>query len=131
MLDQDQPKTSADQLHLAEHIVEYATDLLQLPRKGTNHLISKDPTLSDTRSADVVRLKYSGNWDPEPAGWTRLAAILHNTCTVDLRLSTGTLGDGSFDAAIKAAGPHGLGHLTGTSKISLNGVQQSDLKTFY
>ena len=130
VLDQDQPKTSADQLHLAEHIVEYATDLLQLPRKGTNHLISKDPTLSDTRSADVVRLKYSGNWDPESAGWTRLAAILHNTCTVDLRLSTGTLGDGSFDSAINAAGPHGLGHLTGTSKISLNGVQQSDLKHF-
>jgi hypothetical protein len=34
----------------------------------------------------VARIKYAGNWDPEPGGWRRLANVLHNDRVAELNV---------------------------------------------
>jgi len=69
----------------------------------------------------------AGNWDPEPGGWRRLAAILHNNSHIDLQISVAKLGanqlgDGKTGATVAA--------LTGTNTIKLTPAGRQELKNF-
>ena len=69
----------ADVYDLFDDIVLYAIDISSLSRKGDTYLVREDPAAPITQTIKLARLQYAGNWDPEPGGWRRLAAVLHNT----------------------------------------------------
>jgi hypothetical protein len=71
---------------LGADILLYATDKTNIREKGETYIVQPDSRITDTRPLAVGRLKYDGIWDPEPGGWRRLAAIMHNTYKVDLNV---------------------------------------------
>ena len=63
----------------------YAVEREGLRKRGETYLVRRKPDApTPARAVRVARLKYAGNWDPEPGGWRRLANVLHNDGTVEL-----------------------------------------------
>jgi hypothetical protein len=91
--------------------------------KGDTHLVHADPDRVATRSLKLARLSYRATWDPEPAGWRRLAAILHNEFAVDLTVEPVKPGAG------KLAG-YKIAHLTGTGKLPLDTAAVDEIRAF-
>jgi hypothetical protein len=104
-------------------VVLYATDKQKLRVKGDSYLATIDPSIKATRTVNLARLQYDGNWDPEPGGWEQLSAVLHNRDKVDLSVKTAVLGRAML-AGFKIA------HLTGTDKLVLTEPQQQELVKF-
>jgi hypothetical protein len=112
----------------------YATERRELRTKIEPWIVTPHPNLAPTKTLRVARLQHEGNWNPEPAGWPRLAAILHNQNTVELKIDTIKLGDGKLvaptkDAAVEQNG-YTLAHVTTTGKFKLTDAQRAELKTF-
>jgi hypothetical protein len=63
----------------------YVTDRANPRYKGEDTWIDADATKSK-RSVSVARIIYDGNWNPEPAGWQRLANYMHNSNSIDLQI---------------------------------------------
>jgi len=81
---------------LADDIVLYSVDTRGLAHKGETYTVAEDATIPVARTLKIARLQYDGNWDPEPGGWRRLAAILHNDRSIALKVDAVKLGDGSL-----------------------------------
>ena len=88
--------TRPDLYHLFDDIVLYAMDTSGLERKGNSYIVEENPAATIDRTIKLARLQYAGNWDPEPGGWRRLAAVLHNNQKIALQVETVKLGDGSL-----------------------------------
>jgi hypothetical protein len=71
----------------------------------------------------VARVQCGDNWDPEPGGWQRLAAVLHNQRSIDVTTEPVPLGPGKLDG-------FSVAHWTGTTKVSLSDAQRAELKKF-
>ena len=58
-------------------IVLYAVDKEGLRTKGETYLVPRngEPATSQVK---IARIKYPGEWDPEPGGWRRFSNIMHN-----------------------------------------------------
>lgn len=106
------------------NIFLYSVSKQNLRYKGDIHIVRRDGRKSATRSVAVARLQYAGNWDPEPGGWRRLAAIMHNDHSTDLKVETVRLGDGKLSSAYKFA------HLTGTTRISLPPAARDEIRRY-
>ena len=106
-----------------QDIILYATDKRPLRVKGSPFLVTPDEKVTATRTIKVGRLKYAGNWDPEPGGWPRLAAVLHNTQKVDLDVQPVELGKNALAA-------FAVVDLTGTTPVKLSAAQQEELKDY-
>lgn len=114
---------------LLDDIVLYAVDKKGLREKGVSFIISDDPKLPIERRVRLARLEYGGNWDPEPAGWPRLAALLHNQFKVGLTTERVKLGEGKLKFSLDSSGCQ-LAHLTGTTAFTLSGPQREELSAF-
>jgi hypothetical protein len=113
---------------LADDIILYAMDKQGLRKKGITYLVNQDPTVATTSQIKLLRLQYDGNWDPEPGGWRRLAALMNNQNKVKLtvtavKLDPGKLGDP------KVTGTK-IAHLTGTDAVKLTQPQLEELRQF-
>ena len=108
-----------------QDIILYGTDKQPLRVKGIPFLVTPDEAVKATRTITVGRAKYAGNWDPEPGGWRRLAAVLHNRAKVDLDVKTIALGHGELKP-----GSVQVLDLTGTTPLHLPAAQQAELKAF-
>ncbi|MGA2499537.1 MAG: DUF4159 domain-containing protein, partial [Tepidisphaeraceae bacterium] len=80
-----------------------------------------------TRTTRVARLKYAGNWNPEPAGWPRLADHLRRITHDGTGLSVEPidLGDGTLLTSGMS-----IAHLTGTDTLQLAPAQLEELRKF-
>ncbi|HEY7120004.1 MAG TPA: DUF4159 domain-containing protein [Tepidisphaeraceae bacterium] len=92
--------------------------------KGDTHWVTPDGKIEPKRTLSLARLRYDGNWNPEPGGWQRLAAILHNDFGLELRVGTVKPGEGKLSAGYKVA------HLTGTGKVKLDVAAREELRDF-
>ncbi len=108
---------------LAANIFLYATNKEKLQYRGESYIVTPDPAIKPTKTIEVARLQYDGNWDPEPGGWRRLSGIFHNTRKLGLTVNTVKLGTGDFGKAKFA-------HMTGTGKFVLKPEQIDALKKF-
>jgi len=115
--------THAPLYQLADDIILYAMDKQGLRKKGDTYLVTDNPSAAATRQLNLVRLQYNGNWDPEPGGWRRLAALLHNQNQLKLSVTVAKLGEGKLTGAK-------IAHLTGTDPIKLSSAELDDLKQF-
>ncbi len=108
-----------------QDVILYATDKQPLRVKGIPFLVAVDDKVKAEKKVVVGRLKYAGNWDPEPGGWRRLGAVLHNRFKTDLDVRTVELGHDPLKAdAVQIL------HLTGTTPVRLSGPQQAELKDY-
>jgi Domain of unknown function (DUF4159) len=126
-----------EDFQLMSDIFLYTIDKQNLQYKGASYIETPDAKIKATRNIKVARLKYTGNWDPEPGGWRRLAAVMHNHDKVDVDVQTVTLGDGSLikpaaKPSIKPPNPNAfnVAHMTGTVKFDLTTAQADELKKF-
>lgn len=112
---------------LATNIYLYALDKSELQSrfKGQTYLVRRNDKVPTASTVKIARLDYGGNWDPEPAGWRRLANLFHNERGVDLAVEPVKLGAGKL-----ASGGYKLAHLTGTHKLKLNEKQRQEIKAF-
>ncbi|HSZ57403.1 MAG TPA: DUF4159 domain-containing protein [Tepidisphaeraceae bacterium] len=101
----------------------YAADRKHLQTKDAPYVVQADTTIKGKRRLKLVRLMAGDNPDPEPGGWRRLSAILHNQRQIDLTLLSAAPGEGLL-AAVKIA------HLTGTTTISLSEPARTEIRAF-
>ena len=103
---QNPPETPRPEpFELGANIFLYAVDRKNLVGRGETNVVLPNPAIKNTRTIRLARLKYEGNWDPEPGGWTRMAAIFHNELHSDLDVKTVPLGNGELTAVPPSAGP--------------------------
>lgn len=110
---------------LAANLFLYSVDKQNLRYKGETYLIHPVKNIKPATTIKVARLQYAGNYDAEPAGWTRLGAFMHNLEGADVVTETVKLGGGTLKAST-----YPVAHLTGTSGFKLNAIQRAELKTF-
>jgi len=97
--------TQSDVFQLADDIVLYSVDTRGLEQKGETYTVAEDAKAPIERTVKIARLQYDGNWDPEPGGWRRLAAVLHNSRKTRLQVETVKLGDGTLTRPPADAAP--------------------------
>jgi hypothetical protein len=107
---------------LMANIFLYSVDKKNLRNKGETYIVAPGPSPA-SKTIKVARIEYPGNWNPEPAGWRRLSAVMHNQHETDLAVESLKLGEG------KLAG-FPVAHLTGTTKFNLPANQETELKKF-
>ena len=117
-------KTREEAYHLGANIFLYAVDMRNLRYKGETYIVTPDPKVKPTQKLLVKRLEVGDNWNPEPGGWPRLAAILHNKpyeIAMDVQ-----------PAKIEPAQLKGakIIDLTGTGAFKLTGEQRKTIKDF-
>ena len=108
---------------LGANIVLYAVDKRNLRYRGDSSLVALDKQVKAQRSLKLLRIQYDGNWDPEPAGWRRLANLLHNLEKIDLQIESAALGD-------KKLADASVAHLTGAATFQITAEEQQELKDF-
>ncbi len=93
--------------------------------RGDTHLMTIDRKITPAQKLSLARIEHTGNWDPEPGGWRRMAAIMNNSHHVDLAVAPVKLGQGKLKPdAYRAA------HLTGTIRFNLDKAAIDELRTF-
>jgi hypothetical protein len=112
-----------EQFQLPDDIFLYAVDEKHLRSKGETYTVRADPAITAKKTIKLARLQYAGPWDPEPGGWRRLAAVMHNTQSTDLLVQTIKLGDAKLDG-------FKIAHLTGTVKFEFSQSERDALKKF-
>src|SRR6266700_2408913 len=109
---------------LAANIFLYAVDKNNLANKGETYIVEPDAKIKASATIDVARLSYDGNWDPEPGGWRRLNAVMHNRDSVDVKTEAV---DPSRSGAL--AGKK-IAHLAGTGPCKLGQPALDAIKQF-
>ncbi len=111
---------------LATNLYLHATDRSPLRPRG----VSPWPALTrraDVKPAavyDIVRLRHTGNWDPEPLAWKRLGILARNQHNIRIQADQAVEID-QLDPA-----RHKLAVMTGTKAFTLTPAQTRALKTF-
>jgi len=93
--------------------------------KGKSYLVKADPAVSPAATVKVARLKYAANWDPEPAGWRRLANVVNNEQATKLAMDVVDL-----SADDKKLTDYQIAHLTGTDKFKLTDPERQKIVAF-
>jgi len=120
-------KTKEEAYQLGMNIFYYAAEKGNVRYRGASHVVRADPKIKPAVKVKVARLIVGDNPDPEPWGWSRLAAILHNTAGVGVTVEPVKPGEKKL-----TTGPTGfqVAHLTGTGKFTLTPPQRDELKAF-
>ena len=105
------------------NIFLYSVSKQNLRYKGETYIV-KPGKLAPERTVNVARLQYASNWDPEPGGWRRLSAVMHNTFGTGLKVTPVKLGEGKLTSDYKVA------HLTGTGRLVLPEKARDEIKKF-
>jgi hypothetical protein len=95
----------SEPMEIGANLFLYAVDKKNLESRGESTLVLPNFGITTDRKITVARLKYGGNWDPEPGGWWHLAAMFHNDLHVDLEVKPVLLGSGALTAAPASAAP--------------------------
>lgn len=108
----------------AVNISMYITDkALSLRKRGTQLWPDEESFVPDA-TVKIARLKYDGNYDPEPLAYKRFALMMGNRHKIKVEVSQPMkIADLSESGAKLAV-------LVGTEKFKLSAEQQADLKTF-
>ncbi|HVT90885.1 MAG TPA: DUF4159 domain-containing protein [Tepidisphaeraceae bacterium] len=112
-----------DAWQLVSNIYLYTNESRDFHKRGQTDLIARDSAVAATKNIKIARLKYAGNWNPEPAGWRRISNLLHNQDKIDVQVTTVDLLKDSLDG-------YKIAHLTGTDKFLLSAAARQKIKAF-
>ena len=118
----DAHATRAGAFELAFNIVYYATDRASLRHRGTSPWPQPQPIVP-LRMAKVARLKYQGNWDPEPLAWERFAMLMGQHWQTKLIVE-------AIPISRLNAATWRVAHLTGTTALHLSPAEKAALKAY-
>src|SRR5581483_9516 len=76
-----------------------------------------------TSTITVGRVKYDGNWDPEPGGWTRLSAIMHNQKSTQIDTKV-------VDLIKLSSSDVNIAHLTGSGPTKFDPFSMAAMKSY-
>jgi hypothetical protein len=71
----------------------------------------------------VARVRYDGNWDPEPGAWRRFAGYFRRATNVDLDVAPMAITDLNARA-------HGFAHWTGTAAVNPSEVEIAAIRKY-
>jgi hypothetical protein len=117
---------------LLSNIFLYAVDRADMRYKGDTYVITPDDSVTPRRTIKLARVRYAGNWDPEPGGWRRMAAYLLNNFELRLDVKVEKLGGEGVNPAHVAGSLNGydVAHLTGTDALKLSAEARQELRRF-
>jgi len=115
-------QTHADAFQFGADVFLYAVDKSNFNYKGVSFIVHANPAVHGEKTAKIARLLVGDNPNPEPAGWERLAAILHNDYKADITVEYVKPGQ-------KLTGFKIL-DLTGTTRFTLTAEMRRQLVEF-
>lgn len=86
-------------------------------------IVYSHPSNQPTSTTPLARIEAGDNWDPEPGGWRRMTALLHNEHHIDLDVETVKPGEAKLS-------DFRIAHWTGTTTVKLNNEQRGALREF-
>jgi len=107
----------------AANVFMYVTDKGGLRPRGTN-LWPEEPTKAAKRTIKLARLKYAGNYDPEPLAWERFSRLMAGSAGTGIELL------GPMDISKLADSGAKIAAMTGTGSFTLTQEQKQALKQF-
>jgi hypothetical protein len=108
--------------HLGVNLFLYAAGKRDLRNRLESTFVS-DPGKPTNGTVPLARLQYAGNWDPEPAAWSRFSRWLARQTGTGLNVSVVKLSD-----LRPAQAP--LAHLTGTARHDFTYEEVAAVKKF-
>jgi hypothetical protein len=118
----NRPTSGRPSFDAAANVALYVTGK-QLQARGVSRW-PKRPPKAKGLSVKLARLKYDGNYDPEPLAWERLARRLAPDCGVNLDVA-GPIAIGELKSSGAA-----VATLTGTSELKVSEQEKAALKDF-
>ncbi|MBV8781978.1 MAG: DUF4159 domain-containing protein, partial [Phycisphaerae bacterium] len=115
-------KSQNDALKMGTNIVLYASGRTDL----RNRSVSLDPGVPDVTplaAVPIARVRYAGNWDPEPGAWPRMAKIVR--LGTNLHCDVRPVAAASLDVHRTP-----IAHLTGTDAIQLSSNEIAAITRF-
>lgn len=106
------------------NLLLYLTDKSNPRYKGEATWIERENIDGAKTRRFIARLKFDGDWNPEPLGWKRIANLLHNAQDCEVHADTLDLAPGKLKIA------YTLAHLTSAGKFDLNGQEREVLKSY-
>ncbi|MCP4375110.1 MAG: DUF4159 domain-containing protein [bacterium] len=117
-------KTNMPAFELLTNIFLITTDMGRLPRRGMRRPPSPR-AFKPVASLNVARLKYKGNYDPEPLAWKHLAAWMGNNHRIKLNVSA------PMDITKLDAKVWPVAAMTGTGQLDLSTEEADALKRYF
>ena len=114
--------TQADAFELAFNMIYYTTDRASFRHRGTSPWPRNQPTVP-LRLAKVARVRYEGNWDPEPLAWERFALLMGQKWQT--RLTVEPVEADKLDPQA-----HRVAAMTGTGAVHLTAPQKEAIKAY-
>jgi hypothetical protein len=111
-----------EQFQIVMNMLFYANgERWNFPRRGMSHWpVAK----AAAGTAKIQRVKFDGNWNPEPMAWPRFGILMGNAYQVRVDALPGVTADKLDVAASKVA------TLTGTGKLVLSEAEKAGLKAY-
>ena len=116
-------RTHADAYEGGVNIFLYAIDKKGLRYKGESLLVREDASIKSQATVSIGRLEAGADPDPEPGGWPRLAAIMHNENRVALDIQPIQPIAGELNQVQ-------IVHLTGTSSFQFTADQRAAIVAY-
>ncbi|MGH7177305.1 MAG: DUF4159 domain-containing protein [Tepidisphaeraceae bacterium] len=105
------------------NLLLYLTDKANPRYKGQDTWVDRDAKVENANATvRLARLKYTGNWDPEPDSWLRLSNVLHNSNDAELIIEV--------LEPTKLTAESSVAHLTATGKFDLSPQDCQAIKRF-
>jgi hypothetical protein len=104
----------------------YAAGKRDLRNRLDSPFVSESREAAPNGKVALARLTYAGNWDPEPAAFTRFARWMHRQTGTGVDVKPIPLS--SLSASLVATFP--IAHLTGTAKAAFNASDARALRTY-
>ena len=115
---------SLNSLQLGVNIVLYAAGKSELRNRLEGRQVAAAQSgQSPAASIRVARVRYDGNWDPEPAAWPRAAAWFQQQTSLGMTLEP------TFAEDLASSNPP-LAHLTGTAAFKPTDAQLQSLQQY-
>jgi len=116
-----------DSFELGSNVLQYAGGLNDWPDRGGSPLLLPNDKIVPKRTIRVARLDYVGNSDPEPGGWERLAALMHNQFAMKLDV---VFVKPAAQSLTRANPPFQVASLAGTLAFNLSDEARAEIAAF-
>ncbi|HZL36117.1 MAG TPA: DUF4159 domain-containing protein, partial [Tepidisphaeraceae bacterium] len=115
-------KVKPDAFRIGMNIFLYAAGKTDLRNRLVSPILPEPPK-SEVPAIQVARLRYAGNWDPEPAAWDRFA----RACRWD---TSAAIAPSPVDLSALRPNSSPIAHLTGTALQSFTPVQTQAVRKY-